>query len=155
MQQTNGTSDDLAKPAVANAAAQAIVKAPSDEYSLDKGNLENVSSQPATLAASANSSTAAATPNTNKLLGAPAYTPTQPSQSNGLFLAPTQAMDCHLRLLGDRLMRLLSTIGEPDSTRGSYLEFLRFYPSATYVDKETETLLLEYTIHVLQGYSQE
>lgn len=71
--------------------------------------------------------------------------PSTPSSTNGTAsLPPTQQMDTQIGLLWDRVMRVASTFGEPDSEKNVRYELLRFYPSVTYSDKKTEAIKLTY-----------
>lgn len=96
-------------------------------------------------------------PQHQQTLAASSFSPNAPALTGGAAatntatLPPTQQMDAQLRLLWDRLMRLLSTIGQPDSVSGQTLQLLRFYPSITYIDKKTTTLRLEYKLSCVGG----
>ena len=91
--------------------------------------------------------------------GSTPLSPTVPSisgsgstaQNGSPSLPPTRQMDTQIGLLWDRLMRLLSTIGEPDSEQDVQFELLRFYPSITYIDKQTIALRIEYGIACLSS----
>ncbi|MBB5346283.1 hypothetical protein [Tunturibacter empetritectus] len=149
------SADDIAKATEANRVAQANKQGIKDKMDAIKAGQGDFTFSTQTLSA-ANSSPATTPPATttvsnNKLLGTPSFTPTSPgltggTGTTGATLPPTQQMDTQLRLLWERMMRLLSTIGQPDSVKGQTLEILRFYPSITYVDKDTTTLKLEYAI---------
>jgi hypothetical protein len=154
------SADDIAKATEANRVAQANKQGIKDKMDAIQAGQAGLNFSPQTFTA-ANSSPATTPPatttaSTNKLLGTPAFTPTSPgltgnTGATGATLPPTQQMDTQLRLLWERMMRLLSTIGQPDSVKGQTLEILRFYPSITYIDKDTTTLKLEYEISCKGG----
>ncbi len=159
--QTNpAATDDQIKPyqQASDTAAAQVISIQTQLAALQKSqSAVSLSAFTSTTPAQGTNAAGGSTAYSSKLLGTNLFSASSPSINNsagtsiGPSLPPSRQMETQLGLLWDRAMRLLSTLGQPDSEQDVSFELLRFYPSIKYADKKTESITLEYTLSCAGG----